>query len=118
MSLSERQRREKLGRRAENLAALYLRLKGYRILSRRFKCKAGEIDIIARKKNLIIFIEVKARKSLAEARGSISASSKNRISHAANIFLAQAKNLQGLGVRFDAVFVLPRFNVVHEKSFW
>ncbi len=55
------------GRRAEALAAWWLRLKGYRILARGFRVAAGEIDLIARRGRLIALIEVKARPSLEEA---------------------------------------------------
>ena len=118
MSASQRQKREALGRRVENIATLYLRLKGYRILTRRFKCKAGEIDIIARKKDLVVIVEVKARPNLEQAQQSISASSKRRIMAATNVFLGQTKNLQRFGVRYDAIFILPRLKIIHEKNFW
>jgi len=51
-----RRQREKLGRRAEILAALYLRLKGYRILETRFKTRQGEIDLIAMRKDLLVMV--------------------------------------------------------------
>ncbi len=53
---------EARGRRAENVAALYLRLKGYRILARRAKLFCGEIDLIARRSDTLAFIEVKYRR--------------------------------------------------------
>ena len=49
------------GNEAEDQAVKYLKNKGYKILARNFACKAGEIDIIARKKNDLVFVEVKAR---------------------------------------------------------
>src|SRR5258705_10354744 len=71
------------GLSAESRAAAFLMAKGYRILAKRFRTPHGEIDIVARRRNLIVFIEVKARASLDEAayagrRASSSASSMPR----------------------------------------
>src|SRR6202011_2158397 len=55
------------GLSAESRAAAYLMAKGYRILAKRFRTPYGEIDIVARRRNLLAFIEVKARASLDEA---------------------------------------------------
>jgi len=51
------------GSRGESIAAWYLRLGGYRILERNFRCRLGEIDIIARKDGLLVFVEVRTRVS-------------------------------------------------------
>ncbi len=118
MAKSERQRREKLGRRAENLAALYLMLKGYRIIERRFKIRAGEVDLIARKGKLLVAVEVKARQNLEQARESISYASQNRIERTMEIYIDQRPHLQGLDLRFDAVFVIGKWRVVHEPDYW
>lgn len=63
--MSTRAEREAQGRRGENLAAWYLRLKGYRILARRVKTPRGEIDLIARRGKVVAFIEVKWRATAA-----------------------------------------------------
>lgn len=55
--------RRKLGSDGENYAAQFLRRKGYAIVQRNFRCHAGEIDIIARHKDCLVFIEVRTRKS-------------------------------------------------------
>jgi len=117
MSKTERQRREKLGRRAEFLAGLYLRAKGYRILETRFKTKAGEIDLIARKKDLIIIVEVKARRDLMSARESISYTSQKRIERAAGLYLESRPEFHQYGLRYDALFLIGR-RLVHEPAFW
>ena len=52
-----------LGNAGENLAAAYLENHGYRILERNYRCKQGEIDIIAQKCDVLVFIEVKTRKN-------------------------------------------------------
>ena len=54
------------GLSAESRAAAYLMAKGYRILAKRFRSPYGEIDLVARKRSLLVFIEVKARASLAD----------------------------------------------------
>ena len=84
---SDRQRRDATGRRAEILSAWLLRLKGYRILARRFKTPVGEIDLIAKRASTIAFIEVKARPTAAAAMESVSARQRRRITRAALVFL-------------------------------
>ena len=69
---NERRRRVRYGHWAEAVCALSLMLRGYRILARRYRTPMGEIDIVARRGALVAFIEVKARRSLAEAGESLS----------------------------------------------
>ncbi|NNE57531.1 MAG: YraN family protein [Hellea sp.] len=116
--MNERLKREKLGRRAETLAAFYLRLKGYTIVARRFKTPSGEIDIIAARRDLVIMIEVKAREHLQIARESISMKSRKRVETAARQFLSRQARYQNYGIRFDAIFVIKGRKIVHEKDFW
>ena len=115
---AQRKAREKKGRRAEFLAAQLLRLKGYKIISTRFKTKAGEIDLVAVKKDLIIFVEVKARTDLGAAREAISFESQNRIRKASKIFLGRKTDYQRMGVRYDAIFLLKGFRIIHETDFF
>ncbi len=68
MTRETRRRAYGRGRRAETLAAWWLRLKGYRILARGFRVASGEIDLIARRGRVLVHVEVKARASLEEAR--------------------------------------------------
>lgn len=114
----ERQRREKHGRRAELLAATFLRLKGYHVLDTRFKTRSGEIDIVARKKDLLVMVEVKARKDLQTAREAIGFKSQERIRRAAHIFIGRKKTYQNMGLRFDAVFLIGKWHLVHEQDFF
>ena len=100
------------GLKAESIAALLLRLKGYTILARRFVVSGGEIDLIARRGGSIAFVEVKARADLEVAAIAISAAKRQRIARAARVWLARNQWAAGLTLRGDAVFVargrLPR----------
>ncbi len=113
---ASRKSREKLGRRAEFLAANYLRLKGYRILETRFKTKLGEIDLIAAKKDLLVMVEVKARDDLQTARESITYQSQQRIQRAADIFIGRRRIYQQMGLRFDGLYLIAKRRIVHEPD--
>lgn len=106
---TSRQRRRALraGRRAEALAAAYLRLKGYRILARRYAIAGGEIDLIARKSDSIVFVEVKTRPSLAEAMIAIDARKCRRISRAGAHWLAAHPWAARFTLRGDALCLAP-----------
>ena len=84
----ERQAAFSRGISAESLAAAWLVGKGYRILARRFRCAAGEIDIVAGRRQTVIFVEVKARASFDEAAESVTPRQRSRIATAAEIWLA------------------------------
>lgn len=103
------QRRRALlsGRRAEATAALFLRLKGYRILARRYCINGGEIDLIARKRDSIVFVEVKTRPTLAGAMTTIDARKRRRMSRAARRWLAANPWAARLTLRGDAIYLAP-----------
>jgi putative endonuclease len=110
---TERRREAHLyGLKAESIAALFLRLKGYTILSQRFVVSGGEIDLVARRGGSIAFVEVKARAELEVAAIAISATKRRRIGRAARVWLVRNPWAAGLTLRGDAVFVargrLPR----------
>ena len=97
----ERQAREAAGRRAERIAALWLRLKGYRILAHRFRAPGGEIDLIAAWPvfgvlRRVAFVEVKQRQSGAALAEAITPGQRRRIEAAAAAFLGQTLNWQAL----------------------
>lgn len=100
------------GRRAEIWAALSYRLRGYRIVARRYQCAVGEIDLIVRRGRRLAFVEVKARKDMAGAFGAVGYSSRRRIERAAGLFLAQNERYQGFFMRFDVVGVVLLWNIV------
>ena len=104
---------EKHGHRAEWLAAWALRLKGWRICARRFKTRVGEVDIIARKRDLVIMVEVKARPTVLEAMDAVSATAQRRIEAAGDYWLSRQPDFARLSVRYDLVAVLPRKWPVH-----
>jgi putative endonuclease len=95
------------GLKAESIAALLLRLKGYRILARRFVVSGGEIDLIARRGGSIAFVEVKARADIEIAAISITAMKRRRIARAARVWLARNPWAAELTLRGDAIFVSP-----------
>ena len=86
--LDRKRRSERKGRRAEWFAALALMLKGYRIVSLRYKTPVGEIDLVARKRDLIAFVEVKARKDLASGVDAVSYPAQRRIAAAGELFIS------------------------------
>ncbi len=95
-----------LGRLGEEQAERFLKEKGYKILSRNFKTKLGEIDIIALDKDTHCFVEVKTRSSLrfGEPQEAVSARKQGQISRAALLFLKD-HDLLDQRARFDVVAV-------------
>lgn len=104
------------GHRGEWLASLALMAKGYRIVARRYRTKIGEIDLIARRGDLVLIVEVKVRRTLIEAMEAIARTSERRIEAAAGLWLARQKDYGRLSVRFDMVAVLPWRWPVHVEN--
>ncbi|WCL54575.1 YraN family protein [Gimibacter soli] len=107
---------EKAGRRAEMLAGLLLRLKGYRVLTRRFRSRRGEVDLIACRRGLLVAVEVKQRQSEAAAREAITARQRQRIAGGIEDWSARTGHTGP--VRFDAILILPRRLPIHIKDAW
>jgi putative endonuclease len=103
----ERQAAFRLGISAESRAAAWLIAHGYRILARRWKSPLGEIDIIAARRRLLIFVEVKARAELDTAAESITEQQRRRIAAAAEVWLAAFPQPAIRDMRFDAILVAP-----------
>jgi putative endonuclease len=93
---------------AETRAAVVLIAKGYRILARRFRTPHGEIDIVARRRNLVAFVEVKARASLDDAAYAVTPRQQARIIAAAELWLMAHPEHAGYDLRFDAMLIAPR----------
>src|SRR5215471_11013098 len=85
----ERQAAFRFGISAESRAAAFLIAKGFRILARRWRSPVGEIDIVARRRHLLVFVEVKARERLDDAAWSVTERQRARIAAAAEVWLAQ-----------------------------
>ena len=98
--------RKELGAKGEKLAAKFLRRKGYRIVQRNYKCKLGEIDIVAQINGMFAFVEVRT-KSTAEfgpPQYSITTAKRKQITKAALSYIRE-KNLAGQSCRFDVIAV-------------
>ncbi|MBA4210221.1 MAG: YraN family protein [Parvibaculum sp.] len=108
----------RLGLRAETLAALFLRLKGYRILARRLKTPAGEIDMVVRRGRSLAIIEVKARGDATGAAEALQLRQLKRLERAASHFLGRNPALASLDLRFDVVLVTPFRLPRHMKDAW
>jgi putative endonuclease len=119
MKKTQKQKSYYFGIFAEYIAIIFLTLKGYKILHRRYKTYVGEIDLIAKKAGYLIAIEVKARKNLVLIEEVLSEKQKHRIKKAMMVFLSSAKNYsENYGVRFDLVIV-KRYRIpLHLKGFW
>jgi putative endonuclease len=113
-----RRRALRRGARAETAAALWLRLKGYGIVARRFAGRTGEIDLIARRGAVLAFVEVKLRDDAAEAAEAITAGKRARIVSAARHWLAAHPDDAGRACRFDAVLIRPWRLPVHIEDAW
>src|SRR5947209_12442877 len=105
---AKRQLAFRAGLSAESRAAAFLIAKGFRILARRWKSPVGEIDIVARRRRLLIFVEVKARENLDDAAWSVTDRQRARIVAAAEAWLAMRPDDSIEDMRFDAVLVAPR----------
>ena len=81
--------------------------KGYRILARRFKTPAGEIDIVARRRRSLVFVEVKARERADDAAEAVTGRGKQRIIAAAELWLARNPADAQSEIRFDVILVMP-----------
>lgn len=101
----ERRAAYRLGHRAEWLALWALMLRGYWPLARRVSLAGGEIDLIMRRGRTLVFVEVKARARLDEARTAIGAVKRQRFSRAVRAWIARHSWAADLTLRADAVFV-------------
>ncbi|RZN33067.1 YraN family protein [Bradyrhizobium sp. Leo121] len=96
------------GLSAESRAAAYLMAKGYRILAKRFRTPYGEIDLVVRKRNLLAFVEVKARASFDEAAYAVTPRQQQRIIAAAQAWLMAHPEHAEFDMRFDAMLIAPK----------
>ena len=96
------------GLSAEARAVAWLTAKGYRVLARRFRSPYGEIDIVARRRNLLAFVEVKARATLDDAAWAVTPRQQQRIINAAQAWLMTHPEHAEFELRFDAMLIAPK----------
>lgn len=110
-------RKDRLGKFGEDYACLYLIKQGYRILFRNFRCKIGEIDIIAEKEGVFCFIEVKTRSSTRYGKPAeaVTASKQKRIYRCAEYYMQYKGMINSIPIlSFDVIEILREGNVVKE----
>jgi putative endonuclease len=117
-SRGHRRASERRGKAAELICLWHLRLRGYRILARRYKTPAGEIDLIARRGDTLAAIEVKARADFDAATEAVTRRQQRRITRAIAHFLGGRPDLATLAARFDVMLVAPRRWPRHLVDAW
>jgi putative endonuclease len=105
VSRAERLKARRWGRWGEGLAAWWLRAKGFRRIARGMRTPVGEIDLIVRRGNLLVFVEVKSRRALPLAYDALRPAQRARIIRAGSWFLAGRPDLAGCDLRYDVVLV-------------
>lgn len=108
----------KFGNISEAIVRFYLRIKFYKIIEKNFKTKFAEIDIIALKKNMLVFIEVKARKNKLNFYEVLTNNQQINICKCANFYLSYNNKLASLPCRFDLITYCPPFKISHHKDAW
>ena len=99
--------KKELGKKGEEKALRFLKKKGYRIIEKNYVCKMGEMDIIAKDKDTLAFIEVKTRTSMAfgPPQLAVNSSKQRQLSKVALNYLKE-KQLEDVKARFDVVAIL------------
>ena len=113
-----RRRAQRRGRLAEWMCLWHLRLRGWHIVARDWRCPSGEIDILARRGKVLAVIEVKSRGELVAAASALAPRQRRRIVRAAEAFLTQRSDLAGLDLRFDVMLVAPLHLPRHWRGAW
>lgn len=111
-----RRRADDFGRRGEAFAARWLEERGWAIVARRVRTKAGEIDLIARRPGLVAFVEVKTRATEAELDQAIDEARLARVAAAAELLIAEHAT-SGEDVRIDVLLIAPGA-VRHIENAW
>jgi len=115
--IRDRRVAETAGRRAERLAGWWLRLKGWRILDRRVRTPAGEVDLVARRGNLVAFVEVKTRATAAELDWAIDQRRLSRVAAAAELLMERYAG-PGDDIRVDVLLLAPGTRPRHIENAW
>lgn len=93
------------GQAAEDCAARLVEAQGGRIIARRWRCREGEIDLIAEEGRTLVFIEVKARRTHAEAAYALTARQSARLESAALRYISELGDAAARDMRFDVILV-------------
>lgn len=121
-SRADRERAEGLGRRAEWLCRLALRLKGWRVVASRLRLPAGEIDILAERPTrfgpVLAVVEVKARTTVEAGHSAVGRASWQRLARAASQAQQRWPRLAGHTARFDLMIVRPWRWPLHLEDYW
>jgi putative endonuclease len=109
-----------LGMEGEETACAFLRRKGYRIIDRNYRCRFGELDIVASRRGLTVFCEVKTRSlgDFEEALGAVDAKRQSRMARAASHYLAERGGACGR-CRFDVIALMKSgamWKIVHVED--
>lgn len=118
MSRERRRKAVRAGRWAETLCAWVLRLKGYRVLARDLRTPVGEIDIVARRRQVLAIVEVKTRPTLEDAAAAVRTEQRRRIERATGYLLTTVPNVRDADIRFDVMLVVPWRLPVHIMNAW
>ena len=118
--LLDRIRGPRAGAEGEDLACRHLAAQGYAILARNFRCRSGEVDVVARDGVVTVFIEVKHRRGSAHGAGheSVTFGKRRRIVRAARIY-ACTRGLSESALRFDVISIDEadgRTNIRHDRG--
>ena len=109
----KRLRANRSGRRAERMAAVWLVLRGYRILARGFSVSGGEIDLVVRRGGVVAFVEVKQRATREAAMLAVTETKRRRIETAAGAWLRRNPWAMTSTLRGDALLLAPRHWPLH-----
>lgn len=115
--MNRRMAAERQGRRAETIAAWWLRLHGWRILAQRARVPGGEVDLVARRGGTLAFVEVKARRDQQAADLALDRNRLKRVAVAAER-LAPRYSRGCTVIRIDAVFIVPGRWPRHLPDVW
>lgn len=112
--------RHETGKIGEEIAVAYLKQNGYQIIERNFECRQGEIDIIAKDKNDLVFVEVKTRSSALYGlpKEAVDKTKKKHIYRSAEYYV-YLKHLENYPIRIDVIEIYKkhgRFKVHHIKQ--
>lgn len=123
-NVDKKKKSHKFGLAAERIAAIFLRLKGYRIIAQRYKNPKGEIDILAVKGNILAVVEVKARQDFSQCAYSIPQWKQQKILAAVEWLMVGGDRIARLAmaneraIRFDVIWIVPWRLPKHLRDAW